>query len=154
MISFFLAIKPFKTTHHAKKIVRRGRFVGLADKPELVKARETYDALLMPFRPEKPLEGALSLRLMFHFPYLKSHSRKFREYIQHKKTKPDCSNLAKTFEDCLCRMGFFNDDGQVAHLRVEKAYSSSPGVYVAIFSLSESSVGPLQEVLPVNKAEK
>lgn len=132
MISFFLDIVPFKATHHAKKIVRRGRFVGLADKPELVKARQTYESLLIPYKPEKPLDGAIFMQLVFYFPFNKSHSKKFREFPRYHTSKPDCSNLAKTFEDCLARMGFFSNDSRVARLEVSKHFSDNPGIQVYI----------------------
>ncbi len=133
MIDFFLPCIPFKTTHHAKRIVRIGRFSRLADKPELVQARQTYESLLTPHRPAKPLEGALSLRIEFTFPYLKSHTKKERARVSLPKTsKPDCSNLAKTMEDCLVRMGFMIDDGQVFSLHVLKFYDSNPGIRIII----------------------
>ncbi len=132
MIEFFLPVVPFKASHHHKKIVRIGKFSRLADKPELVQARSTYESLLTEYAPATPLDGPIRLELNFYFPYNKSHSKKFKLTVQPKDTKPDCSNLAKTFEDCLCRMGFFHDDGQVSQLIVRKFYSDKAGIGVGI----------------------
>lgn len=137
MIEFFLPVIPFKASHHHKKIIKIGKFVRLGDKPELQKARQTYESLLMPLRPQEPLRGAIMLELAFCFPFLKSHSKKFKLSTKRKTTKPDISNLTKTFEDCLVRMGFFEDDSQVAKLSVSKYFTDKVGIRVRISEIPE-----------------
>lgn len=137
-LTFFLACIPFKATHHAKRIVNIGGFARLADKPELVAARTTYESLLQPHRPAEPLCGALEVHLMFSFPFPKSASKRaVAAGTLRKTTRPDCSNLAKTFEDALGRCGFFRDDAQVVVLRVSKEYSERPGITVQLWELEE-----------------
>lgn len=134
-IDFFIPCAPFTVTHHAKRIVRIGKFARLADKPELVQARRTYESLLLPFRIPEPIKEPIVLGLFFKFPFPKSAPLKHRVLDRVKTTKPDCSNLAKTFEDCLVRMGFFEGDQQVVKLIVSKTYSNIPGVRVIIEKL-------------------
>lgn len=128
MIKFFLPCVPFKVGLHHKGRCGHMTF----DKPELVDAKHTYQSLLLPFRPQAPLEGSVKLELNFYFPFNKGASKKFRECIRPKNTKPDCDNLAKVFKDCLQRMCFFHDDGQVFDLTVRKFYSNSPGIQVVM----------------------
>lgn len=131
-LEFFIHCVPFKATHHAKRIVRIGKFSRLADKAELRIARETYESLLVPFQIREPYQGPIALGLFFYFPYPKSMSEKQKRQGAAKITKPDCSNLAKTFEDCLVRMGFLEGDQQVVKLITSKAYSEGPGIRVII----------------------
>jgi hypothetical protein len=38
----------------------------------------------------------------------------------------------KLIEDCLTKLGFWQDDSQVADLHVSKAWGAAVGIYVAI----------------------
>ena len=53
--------------------------------------------------------------------------------------KPDCSNAIKALEDCLTKLGFWDDDSQVASLTVDKAWGDRVGISVAI---SEIEIPP------------
>lgn len=138
-VTFFIDCIPFNTTHQSKKITRRERFTALVDSQKLVQVKRTYESLILPFKPEVPLSGPISLSLVFNFPFLKGHSKTFRQSdrCKYKITKPDCSNLAKTLEDALARMGFLVDDAMVSHLTVQKQYSSTPGILVSITKLQD-----------------
>lgn len=131
-MEFFIACVPFKVTHHSKKIVRIGNFSKLADSPQLRHARVTYEQLLAKYQPKEPFNGPIALTLFFYFPFLKSAPKKTQYGRAPKLTKPDCSNLAKTFEDCLVRMRFIDDDASVTKLLVQKAYRGMSGIKVKI----------------------
>jgi len=136
MIEFFLNMVPPTATHHHKKIVRAGGFSRLADKPELQQARSTYESLLEKFQPKEPMSGPVRLELCFHWPFLKSAPSRDRVCERkHKVTKPDCSNIAKTLEDCLARMRFINNDAEVAELEVKKFHSHIAGINIRIIRL-------------------
>jgi Holliday junction resolvase RusA-like endonuclease len=136
-LRFFLPCVPPSTTHQAKRIARRGRFVRLIDKPELVQARHDLEALLLAHRPAEPLTGAVALELSFTWPWLKGHSAKLRAQGRVlKTTKPDCSNLAKTIEDRLAFLRFIGDDATVGVLGpVSKWHGDEPGIAVCITRL-------------------
>lgn len=145
MIEFFLVCVPPSASHHAKRIVRVGRFSRLADKPELVKAKDMIDGLLVPYRPLRPLVGPLTLTLEFTWPWRASDSAKVRARGRVPMTvRPDCSNLAKTTEDRLTAMRFLEDDGLVCELVVRKFRGDHPGIGVRL----EPCLDATQTVLP------
>ncbi len=91
------------------------------------KANEaTLEALLAPFVPDKPLEGALSLYFAAYFPVPKSASKKQRYAmlagIEAHTKKPDLDNLAKQLKDAMTRLQFWHDDKQVVRLYCGKHY--------------------------------
>lgn len=137
-LAFHLPCVPPTTTHQAKRIARRGKFVRLIDKPELAQARHDLEALLLAHRPAQPLTGAVRLELSFTWPWLKGHSAKVRAQGRVVKlTKPDCSNLAKTIEDRLAFLRFLEDDAQVACLGpVWKWHGDQPGIGVRLVPLN------------------
>lgn len=138
MIQFTLKVVPPTTTHQSKKIVRADKFTKLADTPELQAAKKLLEVLVLPHQPNEPLRGPVELTLVFTWPWLKGHTKKFRSAPRRWKwTKPDASNLGKTFEDVLVRMRFLEDDNQVARLIVDKYWGQEPGIEVSIKPLWE-----------------
>jgi len=140
MIEFFLSCVPPSATHHHKRIVRIGKFSRLADKPELVAAKEMVDTLLLPHQPTAPMTGALRLTLEFEWPWLSTHSQRVRAQGRiPKTTKPDASNLAKSTEDRLAALRFIDNDALVAELVVRKFFGDRPGIGVCIEPCSPMS---------------
>ena len=133
MIEFFLACVPPTATHHMKRIVRIGKFTRLADKPELVAAKEMVDNLLLQHQPAEPMSGALRLTLELTWPWLCAHPQRVRALGRIPKvTKPDCSNLIKMIEDRLVALRFLVDDNLVAGTVVDKFWGDRPGVGIRI----------------------
>lgn len=134
-MTIWLSCIPPKTSHHAKRIVRFGGFSRLADKPELVEAKATLDALLLEYQPTTPISGPVSMSLTFVWPWLASDAKRLRQAsggrVWHPK-RPDCSNLAKTLEDRLVRLQFIADDNAVVRLTVEKYRGDKPGIGIDI----------------------
>lgn len=90
----------------------------------------TLEAMLLPFRPAMPFDGALQLRFMAYMPIPLSAGKKRREAmlrgdIGH-TTKPDLDNLAKQLMDAMTRLRFWNDDRQIVELMASKAYADKP----------------------------
>lgn len=147
---FFISCVPPKTSHHHKKIVRLktrdGRqFSKLGDKPELIEAKETLDALLLPFQ-RPTMTGAVVLSVVFTWPWLKTARKRdiAKGRIPH-TSRPDCSNLVKTLEDRLVRLKFIEDDNAVAGLHVEKWWGNTPGIEIEIRPHADQSAA----VMPV-----
>jgi Holliday junction resolvase RusA-like endonuclease len=135
-LSFFCPCIPPTTTHHAKRIVRVGRFSRLADKPELVQARTFLETVLQPHQPSEPVAGQVCLALTFTWPWLASHSKKVRVLGRiPKRSKPDCSNLGKTIEDRLAALRFIEADENVVDLHVRKFFGDEPGIDVRIVAV-------------------
>lgn len=147
MLAFFVHCVPPTTSHHAKRIVKRGKFASLADKPELVAAKEMLESLLLPHQPGSPVTGAVALTLEFTWPWLKGHSKKVKAQgrIPH-TSRPDCSNLTKTLEDRLVALRFLEDDNAVVDLHVCKWWGDRPGIRISISPFGVS--GPSGEASP------
>jgi Holliday junction resolvase RusA-like endonuclease len=145
MIEFFLVCVPPSANHQNKRIVKIGHFARLADKPELLAAKEMIDGLLVPHRPHAPLAGPLTLTLEFTWPWRAGDSAKVRARGRVPMTvRPDCSNLAKTTEDRLAALRFLEDDALVCELVVRKFRGDHPGIGVRL----EACLDPVQAVLP------
>jgi Holliday junction resolvase RusA-like endonuclease len=135
MIAFHLPIVPPKATSQTAG----KRILVIKGKPMFFKNAKAQSAendltlLCSRHAPAKPMEGPLSLSIDFVFPWRASEPKKRIALgrVPH-TSKPDCSNLVKTIEDCLTKLGFWQDDSQVADLHVSKAWGSAVGIYVAI----------------------
>lgn len=125
----FCRIIPPKTSHHAKKIVRVGKFQKLADTDKLKGAREIWQTALAPFAPATPISGALALDLEFTWPWRSSDSKRTRLARRIPCTvKPDCDNVAKTVTDVMVLVGILAADQKLAQLTVQKWIGHEPGL--------------------------
>jgi Holliday junction resolvase RusA-like endonuclease len=145
MIEFFVVCVPPTANHQNKQIVRIAKWHKLADKPELVAAKDMIDSLLTPHRPLAPQRGPVTLTLEFTWPWRSSESQRTRaRRLIPRTSRPDCSNLAKTTEDRLAKLRFMEDDNQVVELVVRKFFGDHPGIGVLI----EPCLDPVQRILP------
>lgn len=73
----------------------------------------------------KKLEGVISAEIYAYFPIPKSVSKKKRAALDGAAytKKPDCDNIAKIILDALNGIAY-DDDSQVALLRVKKFYDA------------------------------
>ena len=73
----------------------------------------------------KKLEGVISAVIYAYFPIPKSVSKKKRALMDGRfyTSKPDCDNIAKIILDALNGIAY-DDDSQVASLRVKKLYDA------------------------------
>lgn len=138
-MTFTMFGDPPETTHHAKKIVKAGRFSRLADTDELKAAISVWEARLLPHRPTDPVKGAvrLTIHAVFAVPKnqqdTKAKAARFEDMgLVAKVSKPDCSNFAKTLEDRLVALGFIEDDKAVYQLTVSKWWGKHPRTTVTI----------------------
>lgn len=106
--------------HQRKKIVTVNGFSKLADKPELVKAKDFWTQHMLPHRPSCPLEGPLAVIVTIIWPYRKSEPKKNRTGLIPHTSTPDLSNMMKTIEDRLKECGFIRDDAEIAYSRSSK----------------------------------
>ena len=123
MIQFFAPMIPPKTTAQMHKVaVRNGKPV-FYDPPAVAEMKAKLRAAVAPYRPEKPLPGALRLVCKWTWP---------GEYYQYKPTKPDTDNLQKALKDVLTCVGFWHDDAQIASEICEKFTGPVPGIFIQI----------------------
>ncbi|WP_041848247.1 RusA family crossover junction endodeoxyribonuclease [Caldibacillus thermoamylovorans] len=91
-------------------------------------------------KPEKLLEGPLSMKVKIYRPSLKSFSKKKAEMAEKGKlrpvTKPDTDNYVKAIKDAL-KSVIWKDDSQVVELHASKYYSQNPRIEIEIKELLE-----------------
>jgi len=143
MITFHLPIVPPKATSQGagKRIMVIGGKPMFFKNKKAASAEHDFLILCAPYRPAQPLSGPISLKVDFVFPWRTSEP-KYRIAMGRvpMTKKPDCSNLIKMLEDCLTKLQFWQDDGQVADLQVTKAWGNAVGIYVAIEEIRLPSV--------------
>ena len=127
-IELFLPMIPPTITAQQHK-VSHGRFY---DPPELKMAKMKLRDSLIPYVPEKPLDGALRLIVKWCFPVKGSHRNG-----EYKTTKPDTDNLNKALKDIMEDLNFFVNDSRVASEIIEKFWADIPGVYIRLEELKE-----------------
>ena len=133
-MNFFIAIHPPTATAQERKVkVINGKPI-FYDPPAVKSAKELLSAYLAQHRPPQPLTGGLSLRVLWLFP------RGAHPHGAWRTTKPDTDNLQNMLKDCMTRVGFWEDDAQVAREIIEKRWSDEPcGIYIEIEPLTEVS---------------
>lgn len=104
---------------------------GMAYKSREQEANErTLEAVLLPYKPEKPLCGPVRLSFSAFMPIPASASKKRRAAMQAGKightVKPDVDNLSKQLLDAMTRLRFWEDDRQVVELVARKWYDEDP----------------------------
>ena len=130
-MNFFIATTPPTSTAQMKQVrVVKGKPI-FYDPPAVKEARNVLSAHLAMHKPNKPLTGPISLRVLWLFPKGNSH-----RHGEWRITKPDTDNLQKLLKDCMTRCGFWNDDAQVVREIAEKRWSDDPcGIYIEIEEL-------------------
>lgn len=130
--NFVVGIEPIRTTHQADLRIMRtkdGRqFIGKSSKSRIKQWGEQFAMQIRRYKPDKPLEGPLWLRLVFAFPLNKGDKGKSHPH----PVKPDWDNLPKTVCDIMTREGFWHDDSQIVFGQVVKCRNVSPFVGVKI----------------------
>jgi len=132
-LSFFISCIPPKATSQQKGICMIGGKPRHFKKKHVLEAENSLTALLMPHRPAKPLDGPVALSVMWTYPWRSSETKRNKAlgYLPC-TTRPDCSNIVKGLEDCMTRLAFWNDDSQVADLRIRKGWGDKPGILITI----------------------
>lgn len=130
-MNFFMDMIPPTATaqEHSVRVIK-GKPI-FFDPPKVKEAKNRLMMHLGYHRPETPLEGPISLTTIWMFPKGKSHKNG-----EWRITKPDTDNLQKMLKDCMTKVGYWNDDAQVCHERVEKHWADEPyGIYIEIEQL-------------------
>ena len=138
-ISFFVKCIPPKTTHQSamRLVALKGHGVRAFKSQKGKQVENDLINLLAPHAPERPLEGPVSLKVSWVWPWRKGDSKKVRAKKAIPYTsRPDLSNLVKMLEDCMTRLAYWNDDAQVAELEIRKALGDNPGIGIRIRKIS------------------
>lgn len=128
-------IPPKHTAQASNKILKTKDGKYFIGKKSDSKAKQTQNdliSLLYPYRPQKPLEGALKLEIKWVYPFRKSEPKKNRTGELYCYTRPDVDNLCKLLFDVMTRLGFWLDDSQIADLHFIKCWSDNPRIEIFI----------------------
>ncbi len=131
MIEFFLGGSPPTVTHqHQQVTVRNGKPV-FYEPDRLKAARQQLTFQLKIHRPAVPITGPVRLLTKWCFPLCAGH----KIDGEYKTTRPDTDNLQKLLKDVMTKVGFWQDDAQVASEIIEKFYARIPGIYIRVEKL-------------------
>ena len=129
---FLILDPPTVTAQEAKVAIIKNKPVFYKPK-KLKQARNILIKHLKVFKPLKPMEGPISLNVIWRFPKGKKN-----KHFEWRITKPDTDNLEKMLKDCMTEVGFWIDDAQVVLEHVEKVWSDEPtGIIIEINILSK-----------------
>ena len=136
-LNFEIPCIPPKATAQGSSVILKRKdgtaFVGKPAKSRAQKAALFLAAMLSQHRPDRPLDGPVSLSVVFTYPWRKSEPKKRRALgTLPMPVRPDADNLMKLMLDAMTRVGFWTDDGRVFDLRVTKLWGDDPGITVAI----------------------
>ena len=134
-----LNIPPPKGTAQQQKTVARGRFITKYDPPNVKEMKRIFTRELIPHAPAEPLEGALSLEVLFAYPYRKADAKKAQGRDMWKDRQPDCDNLVKGLNDIMEKLGFYSNDGQIASLTIGKIWSEEPRIEINLEEMTSFS---------------
>ena len=141
-MTFELHIIP--TAQQRARHTRAGR----AYKSAAQEANErTLEAMLLAYKPEKPLCGPVRLVFTAYMPIPASTSKRRRAAMQEGKightVKPDVDNLAKQLLDAMTRLRFWDDDRQIVELTCRKRYGEAPRWEICVQPVPEMAEGGL-----------
>lgn len=106
----------------------RGRHAGIYDPGTADGWKHAVALGALPYRPNSPIEGPISVSIEFIMPRPKSKMRKKDpDGKVWCASKPDVDNLEKAVLDALTNAGWWHDDAQVVRLDSVKVYHSKAG---------------------------
>ena len=118
-------MKPLSQKRH--KARRAGNKVFIYDPSS--KDKDSFKKECVEFKPRYPLEGAISVSMVFSMPRHKSHYRscKYSHLLKDNApklhiSKPDIDNLIKFYLDAMTG-SFWRDDAYVCTIEASKIYS-------------------------------
>ena len=84
--------------------------------------------------PGPMIDGPVGLVVRAYFPFLKSHTKRFRALgdAAMKSTKPDADNVGKLVMDALNSIAWV-DDALVVDLLVHKRFSDTPRLEIEVY---------------------
>lgn len=140
MIEIVLKCNPPKSTAQASNKIlktKSGRyFVGKMKTSKAKQVESDLVSLLYPFVPEKPLEGALSVEILWAYSWRTSEPKKNKvNGFKYCDTRPDADNICKLLFDTLTRLSFWKDDSQIADLNFKKIWSDESKIIIKINNL-------------------
>ena len=126
--AIYLPIDPPTRTAQQKGIRIVGGHAQFYEKKEVSEAKALLKDALLPFVPDTPIEGPVSLSVTWAF------STTVRKKIEGvwRTTRPDIDNLFKGLADCMTELGFWDDDSQIVNLSLRKLWVKPEDAHLSI----------------------
>ena len=131
--------KPISQQRH--KARRMGNRVIMYDPSS--KDKDNFKKDCVKFAPKHPLEGAISVSMVFSMPRPKSHYRggRFSHLLKESSpsrhtSRPDLDNIIKFYLDAMTGM-FWKDDAYVCTIEASKNYSEQVSVEIEYWNSPE-----------------
>jgi len=131
--------KPIAQQRH--KARRAGNRVIMYDPSS--KDKDRFKKESAEFAPKHPLEGAISVSMVFSMPRPKSHYRggRFSHLLKDSSpsrhtSRPDLDNIIKFYLDAMTGM-FWKDDAYVCTIEASKNYSKQESVEIEYWNCPE-----------------
>lgn len=96
-------------------------------------ARQLFEYKLKQNRPKEKLTGPIGLHVSFFFAI----KRPQKLWGTYKTTRPDLDNYVKELIDAMTSVGFWEDDAQIAELKVSKRYAEKGTIVIRWEELEE-----------------
>ena len=113
-----------------------GGYIHHYKKKNVAAAEAILRDALLPYVPEVPIENkAISLDVVWMFPYPKSAKKHRPGWERWKITRPDTDNLNKMLKDVMTDMGFWKDDALIGYEKIRKLYADEPGIEIEIIEM-------------------
>ena len=132
-------MKPLAQQRH--KARRAGNRIIMYDPSS--KDKDRFKKECVEFEPKQPLEGAISVSMVFSMPRPKSHYRtgKYSHLLKENApmlhiTKPDIDNLVKFYLDAMTG-SFWKDDAYVCTIEASKIYSEDGVIEIEYWNSQE-----------------
>ncbi len=116
---------PTVTAQEHRVTVVKGKPI-FYDSPRIKSAKTLLITCLKQYKPPKPYERGIKLKVCWLFPRGRHKDGEYRI------TKPDTDNLQKMLKDCMTKCGFWTDDALVCSEICEKFWAEVPGIYIRI----------------------
>lgn len=103
--------------------------------PAYVEYLKELSAVLSPLETEQIIKGDWNeLEVKFYFSYPKNTPKKDRKVLEYMRYKCDCDNLVKPVMDVMQKLGWIDDDRQIAKLSVVKLQGElTPRIEISLY---------------------
>lgn len=131
-IEFFHEFTPPTATAQGRRQNTHGGYQHAAGR----NAKAIFQAIFEKHVQEKPLRGALVLKVVATWPHTKESAQRARKtgrIAVPKTTRPDGDNYLKLLKDAVMDAGLIVDDANIYDEQIKRYYGELPGISVQLW---------------------
>ena len=132
-------VPPTATAQHKGAYIKDGA-IHFFKKSDVVASELDWYHIVRPYRPERPLDGPLYIRICLAWPYTAATPKRIqaRRAVVFHDRRPDLDNLLKSLLDVLTRASVIAEDARISILLAAKVRAPKGGVSIDIGGLPRS----------------